>query len=197
MMRVEAAGQRAERRHDDLVRRHDEAAPRDLPALEVEPQLGMEMAGDFGPRLAAHGFVAKDDPADLDFVLDSCRRNGRRSPDRGCRRSTSSRAVAVRSVSSARALAGSRSQPNAVMEAVAEAIEPLGAGALDLGGERGQRRVRIIRRKELAEPREPARFLEVQVGDQQRLCAGQNSAPSAVASNVSPANEKGTMLRRC
>ena len=53
-----------------LVADSDEAAPRDVAALEVKPQLGMEMAGDFGPRLAAHGFVAKDDPGDLDLVRD-------------------------------------------------------------------------------------------------------------------------------
>ena len=70
MMRVEPAGQRAERRHDDLARRLDEAAARDLAALEVQPELGMEMAGDFRPRVVADGFMAQDDSAELDLVLD-------------------------------------------------------------------------------------------------------------------------------
>ena len=82
----------------------------------------------------------------------------------------------------------------AVVEAVAEAIEARRAGALDLAGERGQRRVRIIGRQELAEPREPARLFEVQVGDEQRLLRGPDRARRRrVAANVSPANEKGTM----
>ena len=57
----------------------------------------------------------------------------------------------------------------AVVEAVAEAIEPARAAVLDIALQRGQRRLRIVRRQELAEAREPARFFEVQVGDQQRV----------------------------
>jgi hypothetical protein len=56
----------------------------------------------------------------------------------------------------------------AVMEAVPEAVESGRAAALDVAGERGQGRMRIIGREQLAEPREPARLFEVQVGDQQR-----------------------------
>ena len=68
-----------------------------------------------------------------------------------------------------------RGQPlaaEAVVEAVAQAIEPRGAGPLDLGRKRGQGRVRIVGRQQLAEPREPAGFFEVQVGDQQRAAIG-------------------------
>src|SRR5437764_15021799 len=61
--------------------------------------------------------------------------------------------------------------PELVVEAVAEAKEAPGAGALELAAERSQRRVRIVGRKELASLGEPARFFEMQVGDQQRLLA--------------------------
>ena len=71
MVRVEAAGQRAEGGHDQLGRRDDEAAARDLAAVEVQPELGMEMAGDFGPGLAAHRLVAEEIPAKLDLVRDA------------------------------------------------------------------------------------------------------------------------------
>ena len=54
--------------------------------------------------------------------------------------------------------------------------------------------MRIIGRQELAEPREPARLFEVQVGDEQRLLrAARTARRQRVAKNVSPANEKGTM----
>ena len=80
--------------------------------------------------------------------------------------------AAVSSVSSSRALAGSRSQPKRSWKLSPRQIEARRAGALDLGRERGQRRMRIIGRKELPEPREPARLFEVQVGDEQRLLRG-------------------------
>ena len=191
MGRVEPAGERAERGQDQLGLRDDETAPRDLPALEVEPELGVKMARHFGPRVVAHRLMAKDDAGDSSSSARR-RRNGRKSPDRDCRRSTPSRARGHLHQQLAR---GGR-QPvaaEAVVEAVAEAIEPPGAGALDLGRERGQGRVRIIGRQELPEPREPARFLEVQVGDQQRLLRRPVERASAPATKVSPANEKGTM----
>ena len=78
------------------------------------------------------------------------------------------------------------------MKAVAKTEEAGRAGPLN-GRQPAQRRLQIIGRKKLAEPREPARLFEVQVGDEQRFLGGQNSAPSALAKNVSPANEKGTM----
>ena len=61
-----------------LVPTH-EAAARDVASLEVEPQLGMEMAGDFRAGIVAHRFVAKDDSGDFASST-SCRRNGRQSP---------------------------------------------------------------------------------------------------------------------
>ena len=68
MVCVEAAGERAERRHDELGRRQHETAPRDAAAPQVHAQLGVEMAGDFGPRIVADGLVTEDDPAELDLV---------------------------------------------------------------------------------------------------------------------------------
>ena len=66
-------------------------------------------------------------------------------------------------------LVGQSVAAECIVKAVAEAEQPPGAGAPDLGRKRAQRRVRIVGREELAEPREPARFLEVKVGDQQRV----------------------------
>ena len=64
----------------------------------------------------------------------------------------------------------------AVVKAVAEAVEPCGAGALDLRSKRGQGRVRIVGRQELPEPGEPARLLKVQVGDEQRALRAAKTA---------------------
>jgi hypothetical protein len=55
------------------------------------------------------------------------------------------------------------------VEAVAEAIQPRRAAAFHPGGQRAQGRLRIVWRQELAQPREPACFFEMQVGDEQRL----------------------------
>ena len=139
-----------------------------LAALEVQPELGMEMAGDFRARVVALGFVAEDDSADLDLVRDPAAAMVGESrvvvaDDPGPVEPRREAPSAVRG----RRPAGGRSRT--VVEAVAKAIEASRAAALDLGGERRQRRVRIIRRQELAEPSEPARLFEVQVGDEQRL----------------------------
>ena len=108
MVRVEAAGQRSECGHDDLVRGFDEATAGDLPAFEVKPQLGMEVAGDFGPGFVRHRFVAEDDSVELDLVLDpSAAKPGSWLPTIHVQ---SRREVS--SVSKARAFAGSRSHPN-------------------------------------------------------------------------------------
>src|SRR4051794_10839955 len=56
----------------------------------------------------------------------------------------------------------------AVVEAVAEAIELHSAGLLDLRSEGAQRGMRIVRWEELAEARKPARFFKVEVRNQQR-----------------------------
>ena len=71
MVGVEPSGQRPEGGKDDLPIRDHEAAPRHPAALEVDPKLGMEMAGHLGPLLVLHGLVAEDDPAELDLVGDS------------------------------------------------------------------------------------------------------------------------------
>ena len=132
-MRVEPAGQRAERRHDDLGRREHEAAARDLPAAEVDAA-AWDGSGRRFPGAA------------------------RRAPLRGEGRSRRSRPrprcvppqwsakpgswLPTIQVQSSRCgqfgqqLAGARRQPiaaEAVVEAVAEAIEAVRAGPLDLG----------------------------------------------------------------
>src|SRR4051794_20165059 len=80
------------------------------------------------------------------------------------------------------------------MEAVAETIEPCRARQLGLGGKRRQRSVRIIRRKELAETREPARLLEVQVGDEQRLAGGPIERPVGTGRERFACERKGNHL---
>ena len=70
-MGIEAPGERSERRHDDLGRGFDEAAARDLAALEAQPELGMEMAGDLRPGFAAHRLVAQDDAGNFDLFGDA------------------------------------------------------------------------------------------------------------------------------
>ena len=73
-----------------------------------------------------------------------------------------------------------RRQPFAalgVVEAVAEAPDLSGAGG---DGERGQVRQgrdRIVGRQHLPEPGEPARFLEVEIGDQQGAAGGPEQGP--------------------
>src|SRR5438309_164317 len=168
MMRVEAAGERAECRHDDLGGRSDETAARDVPSLEVQPELGMEVAGNFRPRLLADGFVAKDDAADLDLLLDAAAamvgEAGIVIADDPC-------PVEIRR-KGAQQIARSGRQPfaaEAVMKTVAETVQPLCPGPLNLGRKGGESRMRIVRREKLPEPREPARLLEMQIGDQQRL----------------------------
>ena len=54
-----------------------------------------------------------------------------------------------------------------VVEAVAEAVEPLGPRAVHYFGQCGKRCLAVIGRQELAEPGVPAGLFEVQVGDQQ------------------------------
>ena len=123
-----------------LVAESDEAAPRHLPAFEVHAQLGMEVAGNFRPRIAADRFVAKDDPAELDLLLDAA------AAMVGKARiviADDPRPVELRGQSGQKR-ARVRRQPvaaEAVVEAVAEAIEPLRAGALDLERQRAQRRL--------------------------------------------------------
>ena len=78
---------------DHLGRRDHEAAARDLTALEMKPELGVEMARHFGARVVANRFVAEDDPGDLGLLGEhAAAMIGEGTPlDRGCRRSTSSR----------------------------------------------------------------------------------------------------------
>ena len=85
MMGVEPAGQRAEGGQDQLALRRHEAAPRDQPAAQVQAQLGVEMAGQFGPRLVRarpRGAAAARPPPPR---RRSRRRNGRQSRGRDCR----------------------------------------------------------------------------------------------------------------
>src|SRR6185369_6489915 len=71
MVGVESAGQRAERRHDDLARRCDEATARDLSAAEVNPKLRVIMARDLRAGLAALRLVAEHDAPKLNLILDA------------------------------------------------------------------------------------------------------------------------------
>ena len=171
MMGVEPAGQRAERRHDELGWRSDEAAARNVAAFQVEPELGMKVAGNFRARLAAHRFVAKDDAAGHDLFLDP---SAAMVGEAGIVVADDPHPVETlrsgRSAARGRWPAGGRSRSGrgSCRRGNRGARAPV---ALDVGGKRAQRRVRIIGRQELPEPREPARFFKVQVGDQQRLPA--------------------------
>ena len=169
---VEAAGQRAERGQDQLGLGNHETAPRHLAPFEVHPQLGVEMAGHFRARVAAHRFVAKDDPGNLQLVGQAA---AAMVGEAGIVVADDPDPVELRrsfAVSKIARRGGQSVAAEAVVEAVAEAVDALGAGPLHLARQRRQRRVRIVWRKELPEPGEPARFLEVQVGDQQRLLGG-------------------------
>ena len=70
MMRVESAGERAERGQDKLGGGGDEAAARNLAAADADPQFGVEMAGQLRAYLVPLGFVAKDEAVDLGFFED-------------------------------------------------------------------------------------------------------------------------------
>ena len=132
----------------------------------------MEVARDFRARVVADRFVAEDHAADFGLLgkrpsamIGKARVVVADDPHpvepRGHRREQFARR------------GGQPVAAEAVVEAVAEAIEPARAALLDIALQRSQRRLRIVRRQELAKPREPARFFEVQVGDQKRVLAGQ------------------------
>src|SRR5438309_5901649 len=140
MVRIEAAGQRPERRHDDLARRRDEAAARDLATAKMDPELGVEMAGDLGARLLAPRFVAEDDAAKLDLFGDAA-----------AAMIGEARIVVADDPAPVEARGESRQQAagagiesvaaESVVETVAEAVKTRRAGALDLAGQRRQRRM--------------------------------------------------------
>src|SRR5258708_6122346 len=134
MMGVEAAGQRPERRHDYLRRRRNETAARDLAAAQVNPEFGMEVAGDFGPRLVAQRLVAKNEAAKLDLLGDAP--SAMVGEARIVVADDPRPLEARRERRQQRARAGRQPvAPEAVVEAVAEAVEPACAGSLHLGGE--------------------------------------------------------------
>src|SRR5688572_11721874 len=78
-----------------------------------------------------------------------------------------------------------------VMERIAEAVEAVGAGGGDLRGQRGQGRLAVIRRQELAEAGEPARLLEVQIGDQQRPLGRPEQGAGRAGEEIVTAERKG------
>lgn len=171
MMCIEPAGQRAESRHDDLSSRRNEAPARNQAATQVNAQLGMKMPGDFRPRLLADCLVAKDDAGNLRLLFDpSTAIVGKTwimiaddpGPIELQGESAQQLASAIRQAFAAKA----------IVEAVAKAIEPLCSCTFDLRCKRAQGRMRIIRRKELAEAGEPARLLKMQIGDEQRPLRG-------------------------
>ena len=179
MMGVEPAGQRSERRHDDLGRRSDEAAPRHAPAAQVARRsLGWkwpEISGRGSPRTASWRRTIP--PSSTSSAI--------RPPQWSAKPGSWLPTIQVQSrrdVSDGQQLAGarqaagrSRSGRGSCRRGNRGVVAPVRSTSV---GERGQRGMRIIRRQELPEPGEPARFFEVQVGDQQRLRAGQKSAPS-------------------
>jgi len=171
MVRVQTAGQCAECREDQLGRRDDEATTRNLTAFEVQPKLGMVVARHLRSRVVAHGFMAQNDTRDLDLYLQPAAAMIRKA-----RIVIADDPRPIEPVSEIRQqIARLRRQSVAaesVVKAVAETVEPCSAGAFDLGSQRGQRGLRIIRRKELTETGVPARLFEVQVRDQQRILRG-------------------------
>ena len=128
------------------------------------------MAGDFRPCIAAHDLVTKDDPGDLDLFLELA---AAMVGEAGVVVADDPGPVepAGELGQQCAGLIGQALAAESVVEAVAEAEQPPGAGALDFAGERAQRRMRIIGREELTEPREPARLLKVQIGNEQRFLA--------------------------
>ena len=133
MMGVEPAGQRSERRHDDLRGRRDEAAARDMPSFELKTQLRMKMAGDFHASLVAHRLVAEDDPSNLNLVIDSSAAMISKAgivvaDDPGPIELCSERGQKVASVG------GKPVTAELVVKAIAQAKEPLRSSALDLSG---------------------------------------------------------------
>ena len=77
------------------------------------------------------------------------------------------RVVAVSAVSSRPRLRGQAVAAGAVVEAVAEAPDFRGVRRRDEGGQIGERGDAVIRRQHLPALGEPARFLEMQIGDEQ------------------------------
>jgi hypothetical protein len=139
-----------------------------MASAQVNAKLGMEVARDFRATIAPDGFVAKDDAGDLDFAGQPAA--ARVGEARVMVADNPGPVEAAGEIGEQRASV--RWQPvtaDAVVEAVAEAEEPSRAGLFDDRGERAQRRLRIIGREELPEPRVPARLFEVQIGDQQRI----------------------------
>jgi hypothetical protein len=131
----------------------------------------MEVARNFRPALVAHRFVAKDDGAKLDLLLDS---PAAMVGEPGIVVADDPRPVEPpgKVEKQFARIGGKPLASEAVVEAVAKAVDPPRAGALRFLRERRQRRVLIIRGQELPQPREPARFFEVQVGKQERFARG-------------------------
>jgi hypothetical protein len=149
----------------------------------------MEMARKLGPQVTWIGFVAQDQPVDLRFL------NHRAAAMIG-----QHRVMIARDPGPARG-GSERNQPCARFgrEAVASlAIVETVAQAPDFARPRlalqrrqlAQRRDRIVGRKHLADPRVPARFLKVQVSDQQGLARGPIKSTGADRRQVDAAERK-------
>ncbi|OMP12973.1 oligopeptide/dipeptide ABC transporter ATP-binding protein, partial [Corchorus olitorius] len=65
MARIQPAGQRAQRRQDQLGRRSDEAAARYMPAAQRQAQLGVEMARYLRPGVGRIGLMPQPDAVHL------------------------------------------------------------------------------------------------------------------------------------
>ena len=127
MMRVEPAGQRAEGGHDELGRRHHEAAARDVAAPEVQRSLGWkwpEISGRGSSRTAS--WRSTIPPTSTSSSIRPPQWSAK--PGSWLPTIQVQSSFAVSSVSSARALGRQAVAAEAVVEAVAEAIEARRAG---------------------------------------------------------------------
>src|SRR5688572_24147593 len=96
-------------------------------------------------------------------------------------------------------MAGSGRKPVAtisIMERIAETIEAGGAGGGDFGGQGGERCLAVIGRQELAEAGEPAGFLQVQIGDQQRPLGRPEKGAGRAGEEIVTAERKGNHKSR-
>ena len=87
------------------------------------------------------------------------------------------RVAPVRAIEHVAGAGGQAVAAVAVVEAVAEAPDFRGAGRDGESGEIGEGGDRIVGRKHLPEPGEPARFLEMEVGDEQGAAAWPEQGP--------------------
>ena len=191
MMRIEPAGQRAERRQDQLASGQHETAPRDIAAAMVDPELRMEMARQFGPRLRRappRGEAPVRPPRPLSTI----------SPPQWSTiagiviAGDPDEAVApVRSVSIS-GLAQAAGRSLAVVKAVAQAPDLLRSGGAHERVSSVSVALRIDRAAASARPRaNQLAFSRCRSATSKARRAGQNRAPCGSAISSWPAERKG------